>query len=50
MKRLNVVLDEELHTRLKMTAFEKGITMSQYVTEILKKELKQKELKKSKEA
>lgn len=50
MKRLNVVLDEELHTRLKMTAFEKGITMSQYVTEILKRELDQKDLKKSKEA
>ena len=50
MKRLNVVLDEELHTRLKMTAFEKGITMSQYVTEILKRELNQKDLKKSKEA
>ena len=50
MKRLNVVLYEELHTRLKMTAFEKGITMSQYVTEILKRELDQKDLKKSKEA
>lgn len=46
MKRLNVILDEELHTQLKITAFEKGITMSQYVTDLLKKELNKEEIKK----
>lgn len=45
MKRLNVMLDEELHTQLKMTAFEKGITMSQYVTDLLKKELNKEDRK-----
>ncbi len=39
MKRLNVVIEDDLHTKLKMTAFEKGITMSQYVISILEKEL-----------
>lgn len=39
VKRLNVVLNEELHTKLKLTAFEQGITMSQYVTDLLEKEL-----------
>ena len=46
MKRLNVILDEELHTQLKVTAFEKGITMSQYVTDLLKRELNKKDPKK----
>ncbi len=41
MKRLNVVLDEELHTKLKITAFEKGVTMSQYIKELLERELNQ---------
>ncbi len=49
MKRLNVVLDEELHTKLKMTAFEKGITMSQYVIDLLKKELNKQEAEKGEE-
>lgn len=43
MKRLNVVLEEDLHTKLKITAFEQGKTMSQYVTDLLKREFEKKE-------
>lgn len=39
MKRLNVVLTEEMHRALKMTAIEQGITMSQYVTDLLVEKL-----------
>lgn len=43
MKRLNVVIEDDLHTKLKLTAFEQGVTMSQYVTDLLKKEFEKKE-------
>ncbi len=39
MKRLNVVLEDDMHTKLKMTAFEQGITISQYVKNVLEKNL-----------
>lgn len=39
MKRLNVILEEDLHRALKMTAIEQGITMSQYVTDLLQEKL-----------
>lgn len=35
VKRLNVVLDEELHKKLKLTAINQGITMSDYVKRLL---------------
>lgn len=38
-KRLNIIMDEELHTRLKVATAERGITMSQYIVELIKKEL-----------
>lgn len=39
VKRLNVVLDEELHKKLKLTAFDQGITMSEYVKRLLEESL-----------
>lgn len=39
MKRLNVVLDDELHKKLKLTAIEKNITISEFVTRMLEEAL-----------
>lgn len=49
VKRLNVVLDEELHTKLKLTAFAQGITMSDYVKKLLEDSLLTEEEKKNRE-
>ena len=50
MKRLNVMLDDDLHRKLKLTAFDQGITMSDFVKRLLEKTLegeeRQQELKK----
>lgn len=39
MKRLNVVLEDDLHRTLKLTAIEHGMTISQYVTDMLQERL-----------
>ncbi len=49
MKRLNVILDEDLHRILKLTAFEQGVTMSDYVKSLLEKALLTGEEKKEQE-
>lgn len=49
VKRLNVVLDEELHKKLKLTAFDQGITMSDYVKRLLEDALLTEEEKKARE-
>lgn len=48
MKRLNVVIDEELHTKLKLTAFNQGVTMSEYVKKLLEESLQKEEEKEKK--
>ena len=39
MKRLNVSIDEELHTQLKMTVAEQRTTIAQFVVEAIKEKI-----------
>lgn len=39
MKRLNVSVDEELHTQLKMTVAEQRTTIAQFVVEAIKEKI-----------
>lgn len=45
MKRIVVEIDDSLHKEIKFSAFKQEKTIKQYVTDMLKKEVKQNERK-----
>lgn len=43
LKRVIIELDEEFHKRLKIFCFTEGITLKEYITGCVKKDLEQKQ-------
>lgn len=48
MKRLTFLIEDEVHHRLKLAALNKGMTMTQIVSPLIKKSLKIKDSKNEK--